>query len=408
MTKKIIASILALILLASLAACATDEPETPDSSDAPANSESTNDSENSGENGGDETPLPEQKPVNIKLNATAKGIKLLGERALSSEDEILCDWTGSGIEFVLDTNGGEVVFSADSDAPCYFRAYINGIEWKNSENSAYYKVDGKTELTLPSIPAGKQTITLIKVTDNNLARASLSAVTVKGTIVETAPADKELYIEFVGADVAAGLGVLGDAADYTKQDGTYAYSYLVAKALGADYAITALSGQGAKYNDNSSYNLDDGYLAASPIRNPIAFHDFTRKADAVVIDLGVNDLANGVTADQFKTAYKRIVNTVIEKNGEDCKVVCVVSGAYADEIATVCSELGGQKSGFYTVNVNAPAGTYATVSEQASLADVIRSAVDKALKGEFVGTPITNAGSGNGMNVDISDFKPMA
>ena len=404
MSKKIIISLLVLALLFSLASCATDHNDD-GISEENVNTESTVDSEDNGGSG--EQPDSVIEPTTILLNSATKGIKILGERNLLSDEQINLDWTCSGVEFILDVKEGEVVFAADSDAPCYFRAYVNGFALKNADGGYYFEVNGKTDIKLTSIPLGKQTVLLIKVTDNNIARASLSSVTVKGNIVEEAPADKGLYVEFVGADIVAGLGIISGTDAYKTEDGSQAYAYLTAKALDADYSITALSGQGLSYKDVSSFNLDESYLTSSPFRSIIGFHSFDRKADVTVIDLGVNDLANEVSADDFKAIYKRFIDTVIEYNGEGCKIVCVINGAYADVITEVCKEYGGQKSGFYTVELEAPKGDTPTADEQAEYAEQIARVVDNAYKGFLDGDSLTNSGAGDGMSVDINEFKPL-
>lgn len=60
---------------------------------------------------------------------------------------------------------------------------------------------------------------------------------------ETVPANKNYYIEFVGDSITCAWGTIGEhTGAYTDQDGTLAYSYLVAEAQNADYSMTALSG----------------------------------------------------------------------------------------------------------------------------------------------------------------------
>ena len=116
--KKLLAILLATLLLVSLIACGKDDVAEPTDTDAatdtsaPADKKpaaTTPDSTDDGEDDGDGEGTPDNggdddgdiETVTVDLNKNTKGIKLLGGRGIASDSQINLDWSGSGIEFVL-------------------------------------------------------------------------------------------------------------------------------------------------------------------------------------------------------------------------------------------------------------------------------------------------------------------
>ncbi len=278
-------------------------------------------------------PLPENITT-YPLNQNTLGIKVLGERYLKSDDHIAMDWSCSGIEFFVELNNtSKISFLAKSSANCYFRAYVDDVPVMNGD-SLYFTVTAQgTTIELKDIPYGRHTIRLIKVTGYTIATAQVLSVTLDGTIDPTAPADKDLHIEFLGDSISCGWGTIGGhTGAYTDQDGTLAYPYRVAEKLNADYSITALSGCGVIYG---SLNFDKNYLHASPNRTKNEEYDFARQADIVVINLGTNERGNGADPAEFEEGYLRLLRNVFAKNGDDCFVYCLwgaMNDAYSTQI----------------------------------------------------------------------------
>lgn len=417
MIRKIIASLLAVMLLGGLVACANDE-YTDDGTGTEDNAE-----QNTSDNGNEDNKMEDNKedetptvtPTTIALNSTTKGIKILGERMLSSESQINCDWTCSGIEFTLDSAGGSLTVKASSDKPCYFRAYVDGVAWSSASGSVHYTVDGESEMKLPAIPKGTHTIRIIKVSGHTLARAELKEMTFYGTVSETAPAKNDTYIEFIGDSISCGWGVLDSKnqdGTYTGQDGSMAYPYLISKELNADYSITALSGQGLVFSGTGMPNMTDGYLLCSPLRDGNTAYEFERKADAVVINIGTNDYSKNIPEAEFKAAYKALIETIREKNGADCKIICLyntMNDTFSSAITDVCRQLGGQAGGVYCYKLNRANSGHPTSSENLAYVKVIKEVISNALNSVVTENSMTAASNGDGMTVDFKkDLKPLA
>jgi lysophospholipase L1-like esterase len=317
------------------------------------------------------------------LNSSTPGIKMLGERYLASDTQINCDWTGSGFEMDIEHDGGEITFTASASANCFFRAYVDGKAWEGSdyEIPVYFLVKPEvSRITLSDVPAGKHRIKLIKVSGYTLARAQVTDVSLCGTICEQAPDRKPLYIEFVGDSICCGWGIIGERkGTYTDQDGTLAYPLKIAAALDADYSVTALSGQGLIFGP--ACTVTEGYRYASPLRSKSEEYDFARKADIVVINIGTNDYGHreqpDINAETFKASYLAFLNTVIEKNGKDCKIYCLyktMNDTFHEVLLEACEEFGKTVRAVVPFEMTRSAGgQHPTIEENVKYtADVLR------------------------------------
>ena len=423
MLKRYIAILLCVLLLGGLISCGSSEDAVEsDTQDTVSGTESTDalggsdkDADDgktdNGKTDGGKTEV-EKVATKKTLDSSTAGIKILGERHARSNDSIYCDWTCSGIEFTLESIGGTVSFTASSDAPCLFRAYVDGSEWVSADGSLYYTVNGETTVTLKSVPEGEHVIRFIKISGHTTARAELKSVTYYGTLGDTAPADNRLYIEFIGDSISTGcdnLGVPDTVSNaYLTEDGALAYPYMLATALGADYSITALKGRGVVFGNP---NLSSAYLLASPLRSgeSSTAYDFERKADVAVINLETNDYLQSVSVSQFTDAYKSLIETVRQKNGEECRIICLYNTMRADTemgaaIVSIVNELGGSNAGIYAQKLDHSGGGHPTAAQNRGYMSVIKPVIEQA-----IATPIqkvkqylTDGGAANADGIVIN------
>lgn len=327
----------------------------------------------------------------VNLNNSVSGVQILGERNLASDNCINCDWSCSGIEITLECTGS-VTFAVSSDKACYFRVYVDGIA-KYNGSTLYYTVNGDTNVTLKNLSEGEHTIRLIKVTGWTIATAEIKSVTFNGTMSETAPAGNDYYIEFVGDSITCAWGTIGPGGgSYEGQDGTLAFSYLIANEQNADYSMTALSGQGLLCGEP---NVTVGYEYASWKKDKVNKYDFARQADMVVINIGTNDFYQkddlNIDADDFKAAYKSFLEMVKVKNGEDCKIICVyncMNDNFGDVISTLCREMGGADAGYYSYKLDrAKSHTngsgHPTAAEEAAYANYLNPIITAIRNGTY-------------------------
>lgn len=383
--KKLLCMVLAAVMLFCLASCNSTSSDVTDSEDtatAPAQpSESESEDKKDGES--EKTEVKDMTPITYPLYSNAWGIKVLGVRNLESDKQINCDWTCSGIEVNIDHYGGDIKFTAGASAGCYFRAFIDGEPYKKPTTYLALSGEDNGQIRLKDVPAGKHTLRLVKVTGYTLARAQLYSMTFAGEILEMPMDPSNLYIEYIGDSISCGWGTIGaHGAAYTDQDGTLAYPYLVSQELGADYSVTALSGQGLLVGNPG---VPKGYLYESALRSTEKQYEFRRKADVVVVNIGTNDYSQKRdNPDDFKKAYKDLLDTIKQKNGEDCKIVCIYN-TMNDTFQSIIKELcdNKQDQGIYLVEferaVNPAAGGHPSASENKTYARVLVNLLKKTV-----------------------------
>ena len=435
--KKIVAILLAMLMLLSLIACGkdvmppadseveSDTATTPaDTTPAPTTPDSTDDEENEGgdgdandgesdgdhEDGGAED---DDETTTVALNQNTAGIKLLGVRGIASDSQINCDWSGSGIEFVLLNISRSLVIEANSSAPCRFKVYVNGELFPSPLGDDFYEINGNSMISLAGLPVGNVTIRLVRITEAAMATAQLTKMTFSGMISSDAPRDNEMYIEFVGGTEVGGIG-LAEGDGYRSHDVTKAYSYLLAESLDADYAMTTL---GTTEALTSVEDVAALYAKASPVRDTSSVYAFHRKADVVVVDLGAVDVAlsatsSEITAEAFAEKYEALLTAIRQKNGEDCKIVCVYTSAmgdFATALLNVCrKEMGGQSNGFYNCQLALGEDSLPSAAEREAFLTLLETVIDNALDGVITEGEMGTAESGGGLSVDFKeDFVPV-
>ncbi len=341
---------------------------------------------------------PDQTPVVLEgtkyaLNNTATWLKKLDPRMESTSDHITCDWSASGIEFTA-TLKGDVSFEVNTSTKmgggkegCYFRAYVDGEAYLNGTSPYYELQKGVGVITLKNIPEGTHTIKLVKVSGYTLANVELKNVYLNGTVSDTAPADKELFIEFVGDSMSCGWGVIGDhQGAYTDQDATLAFPYLISDALNADYSVVAVSGQGII---KGNPGITGGYRYPSPYRSTAKEYGFARKADVIVINADTNDAYDKYSPDRYHEALKNFVEYARQKNGVDTHIILVcnmMKTDYADTIAKLVRELGGAQNRYYYYKADTAKGVYSahpTAEENITYASEIGGMISAILAGRY-------------------------
>ncbi len=383
------------MLGSALVACADNIPDVPQESESGSENTETNGGDTSG---GEIDQTIELSGTTYPINNTASWLKRLDPRMEANESYLTCDWSASGIEFAA-TFSGDLYFEVKVNAKkgggvegCYFRAYVDGAEYKNGNGSPYYEAitdseTKKTYIVLRDIPEGTHTVKLLKATGYTLANVNLISLNIVGTVSDTAPADKDLLIEFVGDSISCGWGVVGnyDGA-YTDQDAALAYPYLISTALGADYSVVALSGQGVI---KGNPGIGNGYKFASPFRSKSVEYGFERKADVIVINADTNDAYDKYTDEQYKTALDNLVKYVREKNGADAHIILacnMMQCTYSELIRLYVKELGGAENNYYYYKANTAAGVHSahpTAEEQAIYATELGGMIGKILDGSF-------------------------
>ncbi|MBE6546278.1 MAG: hypothetical protein E7668_02405 [Ruminococcaceae bacterium] len=394
MLKKILCmTLVSLLLLASFTACGkdaeepvatddtavtTDEPQQTPLDETPEQPEDGK-TEEEGEQKEEETEL---ENGTVLLNASTKGIKLIGGRRIASDSYIACDYYRSGIEFVLHNAGLAVTIHAKTSAPIRFEVYVDGTLKQSINGANFFEVNGEGMISLAGVSGGMHTIRVVRITGQEAGTAELTAVTYSGVLSTTAPANEDLYVEFVGNSAIS------------------SYATSVVAELDADYSILSAS----DYAIGGQTDMSTVYGLASPERSETTAHDFARKADIVVLDL--RSVANTVNADAFTEAYETLLETVRTKNGSDVKIICIYNntdGEYATAIAAACKALGGQENaGIYTCRMESGSDGQMSADEYSAFAQTLTTVIGHALDGLI--TELDTETNGDGLNVSYNDF----
>lgn len=307
-----------------------------------------------------------------------KGMYKTQGRTSVKNDILLIDYTASGIEFSANCEGDVyLTFNTSKvvgtdEGGCYFTVIVDCV--KQPREFCRITNTGDTIFAIAKeLPKGVHTIEIYRQTEIERAEIGIKSIALKSdSVFELAPANKDLYIEFIGDSLSTAYGNLTYKTDiqngtykYSEaplhQDGTMGFPYLTARALGADWSVVAQQGRGAKYGF-SKENLQDIYPKLRYNRDENTAYDFAREPDIVVIGCGTNDTrtynksqyTNPVaTLDDVKQGYKELLALVREKN-PNAKIVWI-HNMLDDEpsymIPDVMEEAGGEFAGYYAVEV---------------------------------------------------------
>lgn len=201
------------------------------------------------------------------------------------------------------------------------------------------------------LPPGEHTIVLVKRTEAGIGWGEFLGFRLDGDLLEAPPPSRR-RIEFIGDSITAGSGdEAADGSSECQEDGygqPYENAYLsygpvLARALGADDVVTAVSGIGVvrNYGHGSDqrtmpqvYDLTFTNLPDSPRWDPSRF-----VPDALVVALGTNDFSLGdsprprMDVDDFVSAYGAFV-AHLRAEYPDAVIFCVSSPMLGDDYPT--------------------------------------------------------------------------
>ncbi len=312
--KRLLALILALIFCLSLVACTASGKSDKDGKD---DQSSLNDKD-------DEKKPPEIVDRTYFIRSYLDNFKLHGRTSIIA-DGLACDTSASGFEFNAYIEG-ELKMQLSVSQNCYFTLYIDG---KRVEERIFRRpVDNNTEFVLATFDDKKvHNIKLLKQTESLLALSVFQNVSFKGYF-DTTPADKQIFIEFLGDSITSGFGNLCDgktANSHTApyQDATQTYAFLTAEKLNADASLLSYSGIAVSATKWMPFVMEDYFKADSYVRDKNAPFVAKRAPDVVVINLGTNDQSQGIVLTTLMDRVKALVDLVRDTYGKKVPIVWV-------------------------------------------------------------------------------------
>ncbi|MBQ4560736.1 MAG: hypothetical protein IJA55_00210 [Clostridia bacterium] len=280
-------------------------------------------------------------------------------RPIKTDKGLLILSSADSIEFNADCNGRvSVRFYCEKtehtgDVDVYFTGYVDG-----ERLPTRYHVDaGENELVLAENIKGTHTFKLVRQTEWGVGDIYMNDILVEGEFLDP-PADKELFIEFVGDSLVTGFGNQPDEiSDITwggapiYQDATVAYPYLVGEALDADVSVVAIQGIGCCCG-GWLFTMNDIYDYYPRVNEKDYSYKPQRPADIVVIHLLGNDRdnfeENGKTWEDVLDKAKELCLMARAKH-PGAKIIFSPADRIDEAKEMVENKLGGANNGYYTV-----------------------------------------------------------
>jgi lysophospholipase L1-like esterase len=266
-------------------------------------------------------------PVPPPAGVVAAGVRWVGRVDLTTPDKPRFSWSGTG--FVAQFSGTSLDAQIGvSGAATIFKAVVDGTPqapFTSSGSQGTYHV-------ATGLPAGVHTVELYRQTEGAQGESQLLGLTVDGgagALMDPPPGAARL-IEVIGDSITCGYGDLGTLSDsecYSTESHWDTYEAVAGRALGAEVSTIAASGRGVIRN----YAGDTG--GTMPMIYPQALAnlttprwDFHVEPQAVIINLGTNDISNGKgdPGMPFEDTYVALLST-IRAEYPHAYVICTVA-----------------------------------------------------------------------------------
>jgi lysophospholipase L1-like esterase len=251
----------------------------------------------------------------------AAGVRWVGRVDLTNAQQPRFSWSGTG--FVARFSGTSLAIQINSSGAFIFKAVVDG-----TPGAAFTIPAGpQTANVAIGLSAGTHVVELYRQTEGSQGDSQLLGVTIGGGALSAPPAPPPRLIEVIGDSISCGYGTLGTLADsdcFPTESHWDTYGAVAARALGADVHTIAMSGQGAyrNYGGDMANTLPMVYTRALTNDATPAW-DFRTQAQAVIVNLGTNDINGGDPGAPFETAYTGLLATARAKY-PGALIVCII------------------------------------------------------------------------------------
>ncbi len=268
------------------------------------------------------------------VNSFASDYVNLYGRTYMTAGTLNFDHVSSAIEIGI--VGTSLSIKLTTNAESYMRVFVDdateGARVKITKDQSQYTV-------AQNLTDGYHKIRMVKTTEEVDATWDITSLMADG--FATVRKKSDLKIEFIGDSLMTGYATLGSEKEWDPRtvensDSTYAFAYLTAQKLGADYSTIAINGICTKaYHWRESINMDTLYRQVSMTNTAEYAFDF--EPDVIVLNLGSNEASyletgEGMDYDmQFYMDYYFFVQMLRQKN-PDALIICLLGEGTSDRI----------------------------------------------------------------------------
>ena len=300
-----------------------------------------------------ETPAAYDPERVTEYELNAESPVLVTGRTISLDAGLALDLSASAMRFRT-TGGGDVSLKGNvgGENEIYFTVYIDG---ERQPTRLMFPEGESTQVLAKDLANERHLIEIVRQTEGQFGTFTAEKITMKGSLFGNKPAEKKIYIEFIGDSITCGNGSLCKylAADdflnylpsqssscirsgkykdaqWVEEDASNSYAYLTARHLNADCSLVSYSAMGLtkSWGGLNDYNMQEHFMKGAFLREGGETFDFStaRKPDFVVVNLGTNDVGqSGITETKYKAAVKSFINQIREAYGDpDLKIVWAV------------------------------------------------------------------------------------
>lgn len=295
------------------------------------------------------TPPPTHElPTWVDVPASDPRLQYIGRMEPSPEGQVY-GFPGGTVRLLCDCTDVDLLFE---DLGTGGEQHTNFIDVRVDGESA-----ARVELTpgvrlhsgARGLTPGPHRLELVKRTEAYAGRVRFLGLRVRGVLLEPPPPPTE-RLEFIGDSITCGYGneVSLLAPHYTEpntgyharnQDISQAYGPLTARALGAEWVTTCVSGRGVYRNNDGSHTgvLPLVYEHVLPEERSPRWEPARYVPDVIVLNLGTNDfsvldgarLPSAPPSESFTFAYAAFVRTLRQLHPR-ATIVCAVGPMLSD------------------------------------------------------------------------------
>jgi lysophospholipase L1-like esterase len=253
----------------------------------------------------------------------AAGVRWFGRIDATNAAQPRFSWSGNG--FVARFSGTALAAQLTNTGAFIYKAVIDG-----QPQPTFVTTAGQgTYSVATGLAAGTHTVELFRQTEGSQGDSQLLGLNVTGGSLMTPPPAPGRLIEIIGDSISCGYGTLGMLADtdcFASESHWDTYGAVAARTLGADLSTVAMSGQGIyrNYGGDMMNTLPMVYTRALT-NDASPSWDFRAQPQAVIINLGTNDISNnkGDPGQPFLQAYLGLTQMVRARN-PSALIVCII------------------------------------------------------------------------------------